>query len=110
MRGKEKEEEELGKVKTVEDLLKDAVAGEETRGPTTQYDKQGNKEQALKDFLSTKPTEVREGQTDQGIIKIGKLSNNRTIIYRSWSSNGKPAVEIQNKIASGKIEYTNRTS
>ncbi|MDB5153421.1 MAG: filamentous hemagglutinin [Mucilaginibacter sp.] len=80
--------------KTVDEILKDAQPGRETKGRVKQYEKEGGKDQADEDFDDVvDPTTVkpipggRRGQTNDGT----------NVNVREGSPDGRPTLEVQNK-------------
>jgi RHS repeat-associated protein len=80
--------------KTVDEILKDAQPGRETKGRVKQYEKDGGKEQADEDFddivdpFTIKPIPGgRRGETNDGT----------NVNVREGSSDGRPTLEVQNK-------------
>ncbi|MHC8514731.1 hypothetical protein [Sporosarcina sp. ITBMC105] len=80
-----------GKVKTVDDLIKNAIPGRATKGRTSQYDLSGGFDKALKDFGSLQPKITKNTPE----LKVGTLKDGRTVIVRKKSSDGRPTIEIQ---------------
>lgn len=78
---------------SVDDILLTAKSGEKTRGPSIQYVKPGNYEDALKDFEKLKPSDVQNLPKKEG--KKGFLSDGRKINVRPTSSGELPTIEIQ---------------
>jgi len=81
---------------TVEDILDGATPGRATMGPTTQYVKPGDFEQAAKDFDSLKPSNVKPIDTKWGPGETGTLPDGRAITVRPGSSDTRPTLEIRN--------------
>ncbi|MCL2610381.1 MAG: hypothetical protein FWE02_01755 [Defluviitaleaceae bacterium] len=57
----------------IEDILKDAIPGRDTKGKTRQYDKKGNFEDTSKDFDSLNPTDVKNINSLNSKVRTGKL-------------------------------------
>jgi len=74
-------------VKTLDDLLQDSIPGKKTNGPTVQYIKKGNYNDAMKDFqsLGLKDIIKRTNKKEQ-IIHIGLLPDGRKVEVRDFSS------------------------
>ncbi len=83
------------KPKTLDDILKDCPRGRETYGKAKQFEKEGNYDDALKDFESLKPNNIR----DIGYGKVGQLADGRNVNVRKISKDGKqgsaPTLEVQ---------------
>lgn len=77
----------------VDNVLKDATPGRETKGKTTQYEKSGGYEQAVNDFDSLGVENVKEIEGG----KVGQLPDGRSVNVRVDSSDGRPTLEIMNK-------------
>ncbi|WP_427340827.1 hypothetical protein [Caloranaerobacter sp. DY30410] len=88
--------------KTVDDLLEGATRGRATKGRSKIYDKVGDFNQALDDFNSLNPRNVR----DIDIGKVGALEDGRTVIVRTKSSDGRITLEIQKGKNKIKIRYS----
>ena len=80
--------------KTVEELIDTSTQGRTTKGRTTQYERGGNYENAVDDFNSLNPQNVRELPNGKGYV--GELSDGKVINVRNISSEGSPTIEIQN--------------
>ena len=82
----------------VESLLRETTPGRPTKGPTTQYIRNGGGgfAQANVDFNGLSPRNVREVTTPRGTLRTGTLPDGRTITVRSWSSDTRPTLEIRN--------------
>ena len=80
----------------IEALLREAAAGRPTMGRTSQYVKSGGVTQTNADFNNFNPTDVREITTPRGTLRTGTLPDGRIITVRSWSSDGRPTLEIRN--------------
>jgi uncharacterized protein YukE len=95
--------DEVGKGtgKTVEDLIKDAKPGRETKGRTTQYELSGGFNQAVNDFHSLNP-KIMKNTPD---LKVGVLQDGRKVIVRTKSSDGRPTLEIQDGKKKIKFRY-----
>ena len=81
------------KQKSVEDILKDTTPGRETKGKAKQYIKKGNYEDAVKDFESLRPTDVKDIPGKEG--KTGILPDGRKVNVRVDSTYKTPTLEIQ---------------
>ena len=90
--------------KQLEDILADAKPGERTMGRTKQFEKPGGYQEALKDFESLKPSDIKEISTG----KRGTLPDGRPINVRFDSSDRRPTLEIQNRRSQIKIRYGNK--
>ncbi|WP_205620143.1 hypothetical protein [Cohnella thermotolerans] len=88
-------------IKSLDDILKDAVSGRVTKGKAIQFEKSGGYDQALKDFKSMGVTDIKDIPNG----KVGKLPDGRTINVRSKSSDGRPSLEIYDGKRSIKIRY-----
>jgi len=89
--------------KKIDKILEKTKPGKKTKGPTKQFEKPGNYDDALRDFEKLNPKDVRfDGDT-----KIGKLSNGKHANVRPSSSkpNPRPTLEIQNGNKTIKIRY-----
>ena len=110
---KESEEEGKGEsgtgsrpAKTVDDILDNATSGRATKGKTTQYVKPGTYTQAVDDFNSLNPSNVKDINTNYGSGKTGTLSDGRTVTVRPGSTDGRPTVEIRGSNGRGmEIRY-----
>jgi RHS repeat-associated protein len=69
-----------------------ASPGRETKGPTKQHEKPGAMPEANADFDMANPSGV---QSKGNGIRVGQLSDGRTIIVRPNSSDGRPTVEVR---------------
>jgi hypothetical protein len=90
-----------GAGKTVDDILSNASPGRVTKGKTTLYEKPGGFGQASKEFDSLNPSNVKEIKTPNGTLKTGTLSDGRSVTVRSWSTDGRPTLEIRNSNGRG---------
>lgn len=88
--------------KTVDDILDGATAGRATKGRSSIYDKVGDYNDALDDFNSLNPKNVK----DIDIGKVGTLDDGRTVIVRTKSSDGRITLEIQKGKNKTKIRYS----
>jgi hypothetical protein len=82
--------------KRLSDLLKSAKALDKTKGKTTLWEKPGSMKDAIKDFESLKPKDVKIKQTPNGILKTGKLEDGSTATVREFSSDTRPTLEVRN--------------
>ncbi|MBM7615097.1 RHS repeat-associated core domain-containing protein [Alkaliphilus hydrothermalis] len=89
--------------KTVDDVLKDATPGRNTKGKAKQFEKSGDYDDALNDFNDLGPIDVKDIPGG----KVGKLPDGRTINVRNKSSDGRPTLEIYDGKSSIKIRYGN---
>lgn len=89
------------KRKTVDDLIKTAELGKRTKGKATQYLKQGGYKQALDDFRALGLSDI----VNKGDVKIGKLSDGRTVNLRNKSKQGSITLEIYNPINRKSIKF-----
>gem|GEM_PF-6384792 len=80
----------------VNEILNGAKPGRGTKGKTTQYVKPGSYDQALREFESLNPSNVKDITTAYGSGKTGTLPDGRTITVRPGSSAGPPTLEIRN--------------
>ncbi|MBS1987300.1 hypothetical protein JST99_05205 [Candidatus Dependentiae bacterium] len=91
--------------KTVEELINESEKVEPRKGPAIQYKRRGGYMEAVKDFYSLNPQNVRDipkGNTG----KLGQLPDGREINVRINSSgDGYPTLEIQNKHNKDKIKF-----
>jgi hypothetical protein len=81
--------------KSVDDVLSGTKPGRVTKGKTTQYISQGSYDQAVKDFDSLKPSNVKDINTNYGPAKTGTLPDGRTVTVRPGSTDGRPTLEIR---------------
>jgi RHS repeat-associated protein len=79
-----------------------ATRGRETKGRTTQWEKDGGMDEANKDFDAKAPQGVTP-LPDGG--RRGTLSDGRQINVRPDSSDGRPTLEIQNGKNRDKVRY-----
>ena len=96
-------EEGKGGSKTVEELINTSAQGRTTKGRTTQYERVGNYENAVDDFNSLNPQNIRELSNGKGYV--GELSDGRVINVRNISSEGSPTIEIQNGKSKTKFRH-----
>jgi hypothetical protein len=78
--------------KKIENILKDTIPGRETSGKSKQYIKNGCYEDAIKDFESLGPSNIRKMQGKEGMV--GTLPDGRTINVRIGSTDKRPTLEI----------------
>lgn len=88
-------------IKTVDDLILRSAKGPRTKGSSTLFIRGGGYKQAVQDFYSLGPKNVKTISTPKGELITGKLSNGHTITARSFSSQGRhhgsrPTLEIRN--------------
>lgn len=79
----------------VNDLLKDAKPGRETKGKTDQYEKDGGFDQAKKDYDHLNPENSKEIDTAYGKGHTGVLEDGSKVNVRPGSTQGEPTLEIQ---------------
>ena len=79
-----------------------ATPGRETKGSTTQWEKQGGMDEANNDFDEMNPTDIKS-TPDGG--RVGNLPDGRKIIVRPNSKDGRPTLEIQNGKKKDKVRY-----
>jgi hypothetical protein len=100
------DKKENSKVKTPEDLIKDAKPGKDKKAK--QFIKEGGYQEALKDFESLSPTEVKDMPRPK-VGKLGILPDGRVINIREDSSAECPTIEIFPHVGSSdktiKIRY-----
>lgn len=70
----------------------DATPGRETKGRTTQWEKDGGMDEANEDFDRLGPDNVRELQNGG---RVGTLPDGKIIVVRPDSPDGRPTLEIQ---------------
>ena len=90
----------------VDDVLKDANPGDETKGRTENWDKSGGMEQANKDFDKLVPNggkEITDSKGGKG--RTGVMEDGRKVNVRPNSNDGRPTVEIQDGKDRIKIRY-----
>lgn len=95
---------------SVEDLLGGAIAGKEKRF-SKQFFKEGDYEQAVDDFESLRPTNVKNLPNDKE-GKTGTLPDGRNVNVRKESSAQCPTLEIQNPENGSKdikVRYVDKT-
>lgn len=80
----------------IDQILEGAQAGRETKGKTTQYEKEGGFQQTEKDFESLNSQNVKDIKTDYGTGRTGKLENGQQATSRPGSTDGRPTLEIRN--------------
>ncbi len=88
------------KPKTIEEIAREATPGRKTQGKTKQYEKPGGFEEALEDFESLGPTNIKDIPTG----KKGDLPDGRTANVRSKSDDTRPTLEVLNRINGKKIK------
>ena len=84
----------------VKGLLDKTKPGDETKGPTTQHEREGDYSDAEKDFDDLNLNDVKEIDTQYGKGKVGKLDDGRTVSIRPGSKgegaqDGPPTLEIK---------------
>jgi|SRR5579863_442454 len=96
--------QETTPTKTVEELLKDCKPGKKTGGVSTQYEKEGNFEEAKQDFEKLGVTGIHEIP----IGLAGILPDGRTICVRNTSTTKLATIQIDETMSKGKtkIRYT----
>lgn len=98
----------IGKVdiyKIQDDLITNSEEVEYQNGPSKQYRRPGTYSDAVKDFESLNPTQVRDLPNDK-VGKHGILPDGRDVIVRFESSKaGHPTLEIQNKPHRDRIKF-----
>ncbi len=82
--------------KSIEDIISESSPGRATKGPTTQYMKQGGYNETLDDFNALKPTDTKDINTNWGTGKTGTLPDGSHVTARPGSSQGSPTLEIRN--------------
>jgi|GEM_PF-5067683 len=82
--------------KTVEDVLRDTTPGKETRGKSEQFEKPGDYDEAIKDFESLKPSNVRDISKGDKLGKAGDLPDGRSVNVRNNSKDSRPTLEVIN--------------
>lgn len=97
---KKSKDRKIYRAKTVNDILQQAKPGRKTMGKTKQFEKVGGFNNAMKDFESLNPKEVK----DIPIGKRGVLADGRDVNVRIKSSAGKPTLEIYNKHTKSSIK------
>lgn len=105
--------ERVRKEQEVEQELRDrSRPGRKTKGHSQQREVDGNYEDAKDWFDKLNPDNVREVESPYGKMRIGELSDGRTIIVRPRSKgdgngkkNGPPTIEIQRPDSKTKIKY-----
>ena len=105
---KDKENNEVKKPeRTFEDIEVEAEPGEETKGKSTIFEKPGDKNDAVKDFKSLKPSNVRVLSDGK---MIGVLDDGRTVNVRKDSTDKRATLEAYDGITgkSRKIRYGNK--
>lgn len=76
----------------IEDLKESSTPGDDTKGRTTNFDREGGMDEANKVFDDLNPTDVKDIPNG----RTGVLDNGNKINVRSNSSDKRPTVEIQN--------------
>lgn len=84
---------------TLDDILNGATPGEQTKGRTKQYDKEGGFDQANKDFDNLGPSDIH---TYPNGTRVGTLPDGRKVNVRPKST---PTVEVQSGKNKIKIRY-----
>jgi hypothetical protein len=79
-----------------------ATRGRETKGQTTQWEKDGGMDEANNDFDQMNPSNVIQ-IPDGG--RVGSLPDGRRIVVRPNSQDGRPTLEIQNGKKRDKVRY-----
>jgi filamentous hemagglutinin len=79
-----------------------ASPGKETKGRTTQWEKQGGTPEAEKDFNELNPSDVKNYPNG---VKVGTLTDGSTVIVRPQSTDGRPTLEIQRGKYKTKVRY-----
>jgi hypothetical protein len=88
-------------LKTVEDILVGTLPGRETAGKAKQYIKTGGYEDAMEDFESLEPKDIKSMVGKEG--KVGILPDGRKVNVRVESHDGRPTLEIQPVGGKGKV-------
>lgn len=101
LKNKKSVSKNISSVKSVDDILEDAIPGRATKGRATQYVKTGGYTQALDDFADMGVVNVREIPSG----KVGTLQDGRTVNVRMKSSDGRATLEIYDGKSSIKIRY-----
>jgi len=78
--------------KSVDEILKDALPGNKTKGQAKQYIKKGGYPAAVKDFEDLGPTNVKNIPGKEG--KMGTLPDGREVNVRVESTDQRPTLEI----------------
>ena len=81
-----------GGSKFLGDVLSGATKGRTTKGKSSQYTKSGGYIEAMRDFKSLNPTEIKQS----GKTTIGKLEDGRTVNVRPHSSEGSATLDVYN--------------
>ena len=89
---------------TLENILRDTTPGRPTMGRTTQHIRRGGFNQANTDFNNLNPSNVTGFSTANGTGRTGVLPDGRTVTVRSYSSDGRPTLEIRNANNRRRIE------
>ncbi|MEZ4995311.1 MAG: RHS repeat-associated core domain-containing protein [Saprospiraceae bacterium] len=97
------------KTNTIKSLIKGLKKLPSTKGRATLYESGGGFKQALKDFWSFKPTNVKKIVTPKGLVQTGKLKDGTTVTIREFSSTKRGAIsrstmDIQRPDVTRKIE------
>ena len=82
--------------KREKELEEEAGVEQKTKGKTKHGEKDGGMDQANEDFDSLKPDNVQTHNTPKGQLKTGTLKNGKDVKVRSFSSDGRPTLEIRN--------------
>ena len=94
------EENTSVKIKTIDDIISNAQPGEVKRF-SKQFNKEGGYQEALEDFESLGPSNVKDISQDK-VGKIGILPDGRRVNVRLDSSDSRPTLEIQSVDAKNK--------
>jgi len=86
---------------SVDNLISNASETTNGAGVARNFEKSGGYEQALKDFESLNPVNVKDIQTQYGLGQVGTLSDGTTVVARPGSTTGGATLEI--KISNTKI-------
>ena len=78
--------------KSLRDVLSGAAKGRATKGKSSQYTKSGVYNEAMEDFKSLNPTDIKQS----GKTMIGKLEDGRTVNVRPHSSEGSATLDVYN--------------
>lgn len=85
-------------------LSKNSKPGRKTKGKTELQIKDGDYNDALRDFEAVAPSEPQTIYTKYGEGKTGTLSDGSTITARQGSSDGRPTLELRKSNGRG-VEY-----
>lgn len=86
---------------TIDELIDSSIPGKDTKGRSTQYEREGGMDAANKEFDSLKPENVKEIEGG----RVGTLADGRTVIVRGGSTDGRPTLEIQKGKNKTKFRY-----